>query len=201
MLHGLVPNGPSVLSEVVANVRTPSPIGFSFTRHMKEESWVLGYSQWRSCKNKQAVRPYFIYSPHANIAFIFISNMKHMTSNRHIKMITLQLWNTKKKRIIRNSNKFHEFAVDYQSMYKFTILLYTASSNIGSNPFVSTIPFKFEIDNISLFIFLKRMLRQGRIVMCNGDVKRTNWSNNDRIRTQISASYRYNRTDKIHCLG
>ena len=81
----------------------------------------------------------------------------------------------KKKRIIRNSNKFHEFAVDYQSMYKFTILLYTASSNIRSNPFVSTNPFKFEIDIINLFIFLKRMLRQERIVMCNGDdVKRTN---------------------------
>ena len=91
MLHGLMPNGPSVLSEVVANVRTPSPIGFSFTRHMKEESWVLGYSQWRSCKNKQAVRPYSIYSPHANIAFIFISHMKHTTSDRHIKMIILQL--------------------------------------------------------------------------------------------------------------
>ena len=77
-----MPNGPSVLSEVVANVRTPSPIGFSFTRDAKEESRVLGYSQWRSCKNKQAILHIFASCKHC-IHFHFARETYHF--NRQIK--------------------------------------------------------------------------------------------------------------------
>ena len=78
MVHGLMPNGLSV-SEVVAKVRTPSPIGF--TRHMEEELGVLGFSQWKSFQKELCILP------HANIAFIFHFAHETYLFARRVKMI------------------------------------------------------------------------------------------------------------------